>query len=159
MTPETTSFLVNGESVTVKIDPETPLLYVLRGELGLKTARFGCGVGLCGACTVLIDGKPVQSCNEPLGAVKNLRVETVEGLAASRSHPLIDAVIEKQAAQCGYCLPGMIMSAKSLLDSNPSPTRTEIVAALDGNLCRCGAHQRILEAVELAAARISGMGQ
>ena len=159
MNPEPISLVVNGEPLTVAADPETPLLYVLRGHLGMKTARFGCGVGLCGACTVLIDGKPVQSCDRRLGATVDARIETVEGLAARQPpHPLIEAVIEMQAAQCGYCLPGVVMSAKALLDDNPKPTRAEIAAALDGNLCRCGAHLRILNAVELAAVRLSELG-
>lgn len=140
---------VNGREETVAADPDTPLLYVLRNDLGLKGARFGCGRGQCGACTVLIDGAPATSCDTPLSAAAGRSVETVESLAGS---PLLTAFLDEQAAQCGYCLPGILMRAKALLARAPSPGREAIAAALDVSLCRCGAHVRILRAVERAAA-------
>ena len=144
---------VNGSSHSVAADPETPLLYVLRNDLKLKGARFGCGLGQCGACTVLVDGKAVQSCDFPLSATAGKSVTTVEGLAADgKPHPLQRAFIAEQAAQCGYCATGIIMAAKALLDANPRPSDAEIRAALKGNLCRCGTHQRILKAIRRAAA-------
>ena len=160
MAHDPTRLTLNGRPAEVNADPETPLLYVLRGTLGLKAARFGCGVGLCGACTVLLDGKAVRSCDMPLSAAAGAVVETVEGLAeADPPHPLITAILDGQAAQCGYCLPGIVMSAKALLDGTPRPSRKEIAAALDQNLCRCGAHLRILAAIEIAAARMAGEGR
>ncbi len=148
----TTTIDVNGARHAVAADPETPLLYVLRNDLKLKGARFGCGLGMCGACTVLVDGKPVQSCDFPLSAAAGKSVTTVEGLSAEgRLHPLQQAFIDEQAAQCGYCTTGIIMTAKALLDANPSPSDAQIRAALKGNLCRCGTHQRILGAIKRAA--------
>jgi len=147
----TTIISVNGRQHEVSAEPETPLLYVLRNDLKLKGARFGCGLGQCGACTVLVDGKPVQSCDFPLSAAAGKSVTTVEGLAADgKLHPLQRAFIAEQAAQCGYCVTGIIMTAKALLDTNPHPSDTEIRAALKGNLCRCGTHQRILRAIRRA---------
>jgi nicotinate dehydrogenase subunit A len=143
---------VNGNEHAVAADPETPLLYVLRNDLRLKGARFGCGLGMCGACTVLVDGKPVQSCDFPLSAAVGKSVITVEGLSAGgKPHPLQQAFIDEQAAQCGYCITGIIMAAKALLDANPRPTDAQVRAALKGNLCRCGTHQRILRAIHRAA--------
>jgi len=143
---------VNGRRHNVAADPETPLLYVLRNELKLKGARFGCGQGQCGACTVLVDGKPVQSCDLPVSAASDKAITTIEGLGgAGALHPLQRAFIVEQAAQCGYCLSGIIMTAKALLDVNPRPTEAEIRTALKGNLCRCGTHQRILRAIRRAA--------
>ena len=143
---------VNGNSHAVEVDPETPLLYVLRNDLKLKGARFGCGLGQCGACTVLVDGKPVQSCDIPLSAAAGKSIVTVEGLAANgKPHPLQQAFITEQAAQCGYCITGIIMASKALLDANPNPSDADIRAALKGNLCRCGTHHRILRAVHRAA--------
>ncbi len=148
---------VNGSSHAVAADPETPLLYVLRNDLKLKGARFGCGLGMCGACTVLVDGKPVQSCDFPLSAAAGKSVTTVEGLAADgKPHPLQQAFIAEQAAQCGYCITGIIMAAKALLDVNPRPSDADIRTALKGNLCRCGTHQRILNAVRRAADALGG---
>jgi nicotinate dehydrogenase subunit A len=136
----------------VAADPETPLLYVLRNDLKLKGARFGCGLGMCGACTVLVDGKPVQSCDFPLSAAAGKSVTTVEGLSSEgRLHPLQQAFVDEQAAQCGYCITGIIMAAKALLDANPRPSEAQIRTALKGNLCRCGTHQRILRAIHRAA--------
>ena len=143
---------VNGNSHAVEVDPETPLLYVLRNDLKLKGARFGCGLGQCGACTVLVDGKPVQSCDIPLSAAAGKSIVTVEGLAANgKPHPLQQAFIAEQAAQCGYCITGIIMASKALLDTNRNPSDADIRAALKGNLCRCGTHHRILRAVHRAA--------
>jgi nicotinate dehydrogenase subunit A len=143
---------VNGEAREVAADPETPLLYVLRNDLGLKGARYGCGLGLCGACTVIVDGKAVQSCDVPVSAVADKRITTIEGIGtADAPHPLQRAFIEKQAAQCGYCITGIIMSAKALLDTNPKPSDGEIREALERNLCRCGTHTRILRAIRAAA--------
>ena len=143
---------VNGRRHEVGAEPETPLLYVLRNDLKLKGARFGCGLGQCGACTVLVDGKPVQSCDLPLSAAAGKSITTIEGLAANgKPHPLQQAFIDEQAAQCGYCVTGIIMTAKALLDANPHPSDAEIREALKGNLCRCGTHQRILRAIHRAA--------
>ena len=139
---------VNGVSHGVSADPETPLLYVLRNDLKLKGTRFGCGTGLCGACTVIIDGKPVQSCDLPVSAAAGKAVTTIEGIAANGElHPLQRAFIDEQAAQCGYCVSGIIMAAKALLDVNPRAGEPEIRAALKGNLCRCGTHHRMLRAL------------
>jgi nicotinate dehydrogenase subunit A len=147
---------VNGRSHAVAAEPETALLYVLRNDLQLKGARFGCGMGQCGACTVLVDGKPVQSCDFPLSAAAGKSVTTVEGLARNGElHPLQRAFVAEQAAQCGYCATGIIMAAKALLDTNPRPTEAEIRAALKGNLCRCGTHHRILRAIQRAATELA----
>lgn len=143
---------VNGRTFGVQVDPDTPLLYVLRNDLGLKGTRAGCGEGQCMSCTVLLDGRPQTACTLPVGATAGQRIETVESLTCGEaSHPLIDSFLEEQAGQCGYCLAGILMRAKALLNRHPSPTRTDIVAAIDGHLCRCGAHVRILRAIEKAA--------
>jgi nicotinate dehydrogenase subunit A len=143
---------VNGKRHSVSAEPETALLYVLRNDLKLKGARFGCGLGQCGACTVLVDGKPVQSCDLPLSAATGKNITTIEGLARNgKLHPLQQAFIEEQAAQCGYCVTGIIMTAKALLDVNPRPSDAEIRSALKGNLCRCGTHHRILRAIHRVA--------
>ncbi|MGH7153933.1 MAG: (2Fe-2S)-binding protein [Acetobacteraceae bacterium] len=139
---------VNGRLVQVRANETTPLLDVLRNELNLKGTRYGCGLEQCGSCMVLVDGEPVFSCAREVGSVAGRRVTTVEALAG---HPLIEAFLAEQAGQCGYCLSGILVSAKALLDRNPSPTRAEIVAALDRHLCRCGAHQRIIRAIARAA--------
>jgi nicotinate dehydrogenase subunit A len=147
-------FSVNGKTVSVSVDNEdTPLLDVLRNELGLVGTRFGCGLEQCGCCMVLIDGNPEKSCTKPVWNVAGKEITTVEGLGnAARPHPLQQAFIEEQAGQCGYCLSGILISAKALLDKNPKPSRTEIAEALDGNICRCGSHNRIIRAVEKTAA-------
>ena len=143
---------VNGTPRVVLADAETPLLYVLRNDLDLKGARYGCGAGLCGACMVIVDGAAVQSCDVPVGAVTGKRITTIEGIGTpDEPHPLQRAFIEEQAAQCGYCASGIIMSAKALLDSNPAASEGQIREALAGNLCRCGTHTRILRAIRKAA--------
>ena len=147
------AFEVNGRAVRVAADAKIPLLDVLRNELDLKGARYGCGLEQCGSCLVLVDGEPAYACGREVGTVAGKRITTVEGLA---DHPIRQAILDEQAGQCGYCLSGIMISAKALLDRNPRPTRTEIATALDGNLCRCGAHTRILRAVERAAAMLRG---
>ena len=146
-------FRVNGGAVNVNSwDPDQPLLYVLRNSLGLHGPKFGCGLGQCGACTVLVDGKSARSCITPVKTVTNREVTTVEGLGSpEKPHPIQAAFIAEQAAQCGYCASGMIMSAKALLDSTPHPTPEQVKNSLSGNLCRCGTHTRILSAVLRAA--------
>ena len=140
---------VNGVRHTVAAEEETPLLYVLRNELGLKGARYGCGAGLCGACTVIVDGKAVPSCDVPVSALAGKSITTIEGIgSAENPHPLQMAFIREQAAQCGYCVTGIIMTAKAFLDARPVPTDVELREALAGNLCRCGTHTRILRAIK-----------
>ena len=148
----TIKITVNGRAHNVAADDETPLLYVLRNEAGCKGVRYGCGLGQCGTCTVIIDGKPVQSCDVPVSAVAGQSITTIEGIGSvDHPHPLQRAFVEEQAAQCGYCATGIIMSAKALLDVNASPSDAELKEALAKNLCRCGTHQRILRAVKRAA--------
>jgi nicotinate dehydrogenase subunit A len=142
---------VNGRSVSVVVAGDVPLLDVLRNHLDLKGSRYGCGLEQCGSCMVTIDGKAEYSCVREISSVAGKHVETVESLTG---HPLRAAFLEEQAGQCGYCLSGILMSAKALLDTNKNPSRAEIVAALDVHLCRCGAHPRILRAVEKAAAAL-----
>ena len=143
---------VNEKAVRVGAAETTPLLDVLRNELDLKGSRYGCGLEQCGSCMVLVDGEPIFACSRDIGTVAGRRVTTIEGLGGT--HPLQVAFLEEQAGQCAYCLSGIIMSAKALLDSNPSPTRDDIVTALDRHLCRCGAHPRIIRAVAKAAAAL-----
>src|SRR3954468_22908457 len=139
---------VNGLRHEVLADSETPLLYVLRNELKLKGARFGCGLGQCGACTVIVDGKAVQSCDVPVSAMAGKAITTIEGVGTPDApHPLQRALIRHQAGQCGYCLSGIIMTAKALIDAKPRPSDSDIREALAGNLCRCGTHTRILKAI------------
>ena len=143
---------VNGKPRTTSAAPATPLLYVLRNDFELNAAKYGCGASQCGACTVLVDDKPVRSCVTPLSTVGKSSVTTLEGLGSQdKLHALQKAFIDEQAAQCGYCIPGMIMSAKALLDANPKPTDADIIEALSGNLCRCGTHNRIVRAIKRAA--------
>lgn len=143
---------VNGQPAHVDVDETTPLLDVLRNHLGLKGTRYGCGLEQCGTCMVLVDGQPCYACTRGIGTVANRAVTTVEGLGtADRLHPLQRAFLDEQAGQCGYCLSGILISAKALLDRNPNPSRAEIVAALDRHLCRCGTHTRIIAAVQRAA--------
>jgi nicotinate dehydrogenase subunit A len=147
---------VNGSSRTVTAEPDTPLLYVLRNDFGLNAAKFGCGLAQCGACTVLVDGKPMRSCMTEISDVDQSDIVTLEGLGTvEKPHPLQRAFIEEQAAQCGYCINGMIMMSKALLDKNPKISEQEVRAGLNGNLCRCGTHNRIVAAV-LRAAREMG---
>ena len=146
---------VNGQDVSVTAAPDTPLLDVLRNHLDLKATRYGCGLEQCGTCMVLIDGQAEYSCAREVGSVAGRSITTLEGMGTPEHlHPLQRAFLEEQAGQCGFCLSGILVSAKALLDRNPSPTRADIVAALDTHLCRCGAHPRILRAVEKAAAMI-----
>jgi nicotinate dehydrogenase subunit A len=143
---------VNGHAREVEADPDTPLLYVLRDDLSLRGPRFGCGLGQCGACTVILDGAAVRSCIYPVSSAVGHRITTLEGLGTSgKPHPLQQAFIDEQAVQCGYCINGMIMTAKALLDSNPHPTEDEIKSALAANLCRCGTHMRIVRAIQRAS--------
>jgi nicotinate dehydrogenase subunit A len=147
------SLKVNGKSRVVDTDPDTPLLYVLRDDLELKGPKFGCGLSQCGACTVIMEGEAIRSCVTRVGAVGKRAVTTLEGLGSSaQPHYLQKAFIEEQAAQCGYCMNGMIMTSKVLLDKNPHPTDMEIKEALNGNLCRCASHLRVIRAVKRAAA-------
>ncbi len=150
--PPSLSLKVNGVTRAITVEADTPLLYVLRNDLELNGAKFGCGLAQCGACTVLADGVALRSCVTAVSAVVNKNITTIEGLGTiARPHPLQKAFIEEQAAQCGYCINGMIMTAKALLDRNPKPTRVQIQQALTGNLCRCGTHNRIVRAIERAA--------
>jgi len=153
---QTVNFNLNGKPVSVTpLTEDTPLLDVLRNALGLMGTRFGCGLEQCGCCTVLIDGAAEKSCAKPVWSIAGKSVVTIEGLGSKdRPHPLQQAFLDEQAGQCGYCLSGIIVSAKALLDANPAPTRTEIAQALDGNICRCGSHNRILRAIEKAAAML-----
>jgi nicotinate dehydrogenase subunit A len=146
------SLRVNNQTKSVETDPSTPLLYVLRDDLDLHGPRFGCGLGQCGACTVIMDGNAVRSCSVPVSAAQNRSITTLEGIGTlEHPHPLQTAFIEEQAAQCAYCMNGMILVAKVLLDKNPHPNDEEIKQALNGNLCRCGSHLRVIRAVKRAA--------
>jgi nicotinate dehydrogenase subunit A len=148
----TVSLKVNGAMRSVPAEPDTPLLYVLRNDLALNGAKFGCGLAQCGACTVLVDGNPMRSCVTEIGGLGQTEVTTLEGLGTvAHPHPLQQAFMDEQAAQCGYCINGMIMSAKALLDRIPHPTEREVRLGLAGNLCRCGTHGRIIRAVLRAA--------
>lgn len=147
---------INGRNRISPAAPETPLLYILRNDFELNAAKFGCGLAQCGACTVMLDGNAIRSCVTPASAVGKRNVTTLEGLGStSKLHALQQAFIDEQAAQCGYCSSGMIMSAKALLISNPSPTEEQIRTALAGNLCRCGTHTRIIRAVQRAAKELA----
>jgi nicotinate dehydrogenase subunit A len=150
---KTIAFQLNGKPVRVRVDdPDMPLLYALRDDLGLHGPRFGCGLGQCGACTVNVDGEAVRSCVTPVSTVARKHVLTLEGLGTlEKPHPLQKAFIDEQAVQCGYCINGMIMQAKAMLDANPHPTLEQIKQELSQNLCRCGTHLRILRAIQRAA--------
>jgi nicotinate dehydrogenase subunit A len=146
------AFTVNGSARSADVPDGTTLLEVLRNHLGLMGTRYGCGLEQCGACMVLVDGQPAYACTREAGTVAGRSVMTIEGIGSTdKLHPLQQAFLDEQAGQCGYCLSGIIVSAKALLDRNPKPTRSDIVEALDKHLCRCGAHQRIIRAVERAA--------
>ncbi len=143
---------VNGAQRTVRTDADTPLLYVLRNDFELNSPKYGCGLAQCGACTVHIDGRTARSCVTPASSAVGKNITTLEGLGTlDKLHPLQKAFLDEQAAQCGYCTSGMIMSAKTLLDANPKPTEAQIKQALAGNLCRCGTHNRVMRAVQRAA--------
>jgi nicotinate dehydrogenase subunit A len=145
------SLKVNGRALSVDTDPTTPLLYVLRDELGLNGPKFGCGLSQCGCCTVIVDGNAVRSCSTAVSNAQNKNITTLEGLGTvARPHRLQKAFVEEQAAQCGYCMNGMVMNAKVLLDKNPHPTEADIRRALDGILCRCGSHLRVIRAIQRA---------
>jgi nicotinate dehydrogenase subunit A len=149
---EPTTLTINGNVISVTADGDTPLLDILRNHLGLFGTKFGCGQEQCGCCMVLVDGHPEKSCGTALSTVAGKAIMTIEGLGTpDRPHPLQQAFLDEQAGQCGYCLPGILISAKALLDRNLSPSRAEIAQALDDNICRCGSHVRILRAVERAA--------
>ncbi len=150
-------FRLNGRPASVETEPDRMLLWVLRSDLALTGAKYGCGKGLCGACTVLINEEAVRSCQVLVGEVGGKHVITIEGLARGTVlHPLQKAFQEHQAFQCGFCTPGMILNAYSLLRAKPDPSRNEIIAGMEGNLCRCGAHQRIVEAIRVAAMEMRG---
>jgi aerobic-type carbon monoxide dehydrogenase small subunit (CoxS/CutS family) len=148
---EATRLTVNGKTVELKIDPATPLLWALREQLGLTGTKFGCGMALCGACTVHVDGNAVRSCVTPVAAVANKQIKTIEGLSHDRSHPVQQAWLQVQVPQCGYCQSGQMMSATALLAVNANPTDADIDNAMAGNLCRCGTYARIRRAIHLAA--------
>jgi aerobic-type carbon monoxide dehydrogenase small subunit (CoxS/CutS family) len=154
---ETIRFTLNGKKTEVLIDPSQTLLWVLRNYFGLTGTKYGCGMGFCGACTVLIDNEAVRSCMLPVSDVAGKKVITIEGLAINgKLHPVQKAFVEHDALQCGYCTPGMILTATSLLIKNPSPTHQEIIDGMEDNLCRCGTHVRIIEAIKTAAKEMKG---
>jgi aerobic-type carbon monoxide dehydrogenase small subunit (CoxS/CutS family) len=158
--PNVKELHVNGAQRAIDADDARTLLSVLRDDMGLCGAKYGCGEGKCGACTVLIDGQSTRSCATRIGAVESKQVRTIEGLTVGdRLHPLQQAFLDCDALQCGYCTPGMIMSALELLQSRPKPNRQEIVAAMNGNICRCGAYPRIVAAIERAAEKLNGGGR
>ena len=146
-----TTFKLNGRQVTTQGPADTPLLWTIRDEIGLKGTKFGCGIAQCGACTVHVDGQPVRSCVTPTAAVAGRQVTTIEGLDPNGAHPVQLAWIEAQAPQCGYCQSGQIMKAAELLAKNPKPSRADIITHMDGNICRCGTYHRIIAAIERAA--------
>ena len=150
--PTDLQFYLNGQPRRTVADPSTPVLFILREHFGLTGTKTGCALGQCGVCTVLIDGRAEQACQVPVGELAGCRITTIEGLGGDTLHVLQQAFIDEQAAQCGYCIPGIIMSAAALLNANEAPTREDIVAALEPHLCRCGSHLRILRAVARAAA-------
>jgi isoquinoline 1-oxidoreductase alpha subunit len=153
----TTEFTINGKPVQAASPPDTPLLWVVRDELGLTGTKFGCGIAQCGACTVHIDGAPMRSCSVPIAAVAGKAVTTIEGLSPDSSHPLQIAWIAEQVPQCGYCQSGQIMQAAALLVVTPRPTREQIVEHMDGNICRCGTYHRIIKAIQRAAGASGAM--
>ena len=157
MKKTTIRFILNGESVRLSVDPDRSLLWVIRNDLEKTGTKYGCGLGYCGACTVLVDGRAVRSCMVTADYVEGKKVVSIEGLARQdRLHPVQQAFVDHDALQCGYCTPGMIMQTVALLNENPEPTRQEILDGLEENLCRCSAYYRIVRAVEDAAARMKG---
>jgi aerobic-type carbon monoxide dehydrogenase small subunit (CoxS/CutS family) len=154
---DTITFTLNGEPVRLTTGGDRPLLWVLRADLGMTGTKFGCGEGLCGSCTVLVDGKPIRSCQTDAKNVTGKEVVTIEGLARNGDlHPLQKAFVDHDALQCGFCTPGMIMNAYGLLLENPRPNRSEIVESMDDNLCRCGSYGRIIEAIQAASREMKG---
>lgn len=154
---ESISFKLNDESVSITTDPDRPLLWVLRSDLGLTGTKYGCGKGLCGACTVMLGDRAIRSCIIPVRTVKDKEVMTIEGLAKNgQLHPLQEAFAKHDALQCGFCTSGMILNAYGLLLRNPEPTTEDIINGMEGNLCRCGAHVRIIRAIETAAQEMKG---
>jgi aerobic-type carbon monoxide dehydrogenase small subunit (CoxS/CutS family) len=154
---KTVSFTLNGAPARVTVDETRPLLWVLRDDLALTGTKYGCGEAVCGACTVLLDDEPVRSCATAVGEVEGRRVTTIEGLARDgRLHPVQQAFVDRLAFQCGFCTPGMVLAACALLRKNPAPTRRDIVGYMDDHLCRCGAHVRIVEAIEHAVTTMKG---
>ena len=154
---ETLQFKLNGKPVSLQVDPDRTLLWVLRYDLKLTGPKYGCGEALCGACTVILDRQAVRSCSVQMREVAGKEVITIEGLEQNgQLHPLQEAFVKHDALQCGYCTPGMIMNAYGLLLNNPRPTRSQIIEQMEGNLCRCGAHMRIVEAIETAATQMGG---
>ncbi|AIY41759.1 Isoquinoline 1-oxidoreductase alpha subunit [Collimonas arenae] len=149
-----TVFNLNGKKVSVEAEPDTPLLWVIRDEIGLTGTKFGCGVALCGACTVHLDGQPVRSCQTPVSAVASKKVSTIESLSKDNSHPLQKAWIAHDVPQCGYCQSGQLMSAAALLATNKNPSDSDIENAMSGNICRCGTYNRIRAAIKSAAAEM-----
>ncbi|HUF41768.1 MAG TPA: (2Fe-2S)-binding protein [Verrucomicrobiae bacterium] len=150
------SLRVNGKAQVVDVEPDMPLLYALRNDLELNGPKYGCGLAQCGACTVIMDGGAIRSCVTPVSAAQNRAVNTLEGLGSTKNmHRIQRAFVDEQAVQCGYCINGMIMTTKALLDKNPKPTDSQIKEALAGNLCRCGAHVRILRAVKRASGQLA----
>jgi isoquinoline 1-oxidoreductase alpha subunit len=145
------SFTINGKAASIDAEPDTPLLWVVREQLKLTGTKFGCGSGLCGACTVHVDGKPMRSCQLSAGQIAGRKVTTIEGLSETGQHPLQKAWVAEQVPQCGYCQSGQIMQAAALLATNKQPTREQIVEHMDGNICRCGTYPRIVRAIERAA--------
>jgi isoquinoline 1-oxidoreductase subunit alpha len=146
-----TTFKLNGKSVTVDVPPDMPLLWVLRDTLDLKGAKYGCGMGVCGACTVHLKGSPIRSCSTPVSAVKGMEITTIEGLSSDGTHPVQQAWIDTDVPQCGYCQAGQIMAAAALIAKTPKPTDAQIDAAMDGHLCRCATYPRIRQAIHKAA--------
>lgn len=156
---ETIRFTLNSTPITVTVDAARPLLWVIRHDLALTGTKYGCGQGLCGTCTVLVDGTAVRSCQTRVEEVADTEVLTIEGLAANHElHPVQQSFVEHDALQCGYCTPGMILQATSFLKGNPNPDRDEIIDHMENNLCRCGAHDRIIRAIQAAASKLNGGG-
>ena len=150
------TFILNGKGTTVEVDVDKPLLWVLREDLGLTGTKYGCGMAICGCCTVHLDGDAIRSCVTPMSRVEGKQVTTIEGLSKDLSHPVQKAWLQIQVPQCGYCQPGQMMSAACLLSQNPKPTDADIADAMSGNLCRCGTYQRVRQAIHLAAAESGG---
>jgi isoquinoline 1-oxidoreductase subunit alpha len=150
------SLTINGKAQSVDVAPDTPLLWVLRDTVGLTGTKFGCGAGLCGACTVHLDGEPVRSCQLPVSSAQGKKITTIEGLSADGSHKVQRAWISEQVPQCGYCQPGQIMAAAALLTKKAKPTDADIDAAMAGNICRCGTYQRVRRAIHVAAGQAKG---